>query len=86
MTTSLIAEFEALCARQFDDIARASVWWTGEEKLAMAAVARAAMTGRAIPETSLGEAPLEATGKVAAEASSLRKADIERWEAEGHAG
>ena len=38
MTTSLIAEFEALCARQFDDIARASVWWTGEEKLAMAAV------------------------------------------------
>ena len=83
MTTSLIAEFEALCARQFDDIARASVWWTGEEKLAMAAVARAAMTGRAIPETSLGEAPLEATGRVAAEASSLRKADIERWEAEG---
>ena len=83
MTTSLIAEFKALCARQFDDIARASVWWTGEEKLAMAAIARAAMTGRAIPETSLGEAPLEATGKVAAEASSLRKADIERWEAEG---
>ena len=44
MTTSLIAEFEALCDRQFDDIARAGVWWTGEEKLAMAAVARAAMT------------------------------------------
>ena len=83
MTTSLIAGFEALCDRQFDDIARAGVWWTGEEKLAMAAVARAAMTDRTAPQTVLGDAALEATRKVAAAASSLRKADIERWEAEG---
>jgi len=83
MTTSLIAEFEALCDRHFDDIARAGVWWTGEEKLAMAAVARAAMTDRTAPQTGLSDAALEATRKVAADASSLRKADIERWEAEG---
>ena len=83
MTTSLIAGFEALCDRQFDDIARAGVWWTGEEKLAMAAVARAAMTDRTAPQTVLGDAALEATRKVAAAASSLRQADIERWEAEG---
>lgn len=83
MTTSLIAEFEALCARQFDNIARAGVWWTGEEKLAMAAVARAAITDRTAPETVLGDAALEATRKVATDASSLRKVDIERWKAEG---
>ncbi|MEM8705034.1 MAG: hypothetical protein AAGE98_01145 [Actinomycetota bacterium] len=82
MTTPLIAEFDALSARQFDEFARAGVWWTGEEKLAIVAVARAAMASKPSPE-GLTPAAEEAARRVAAEAITIRRDDIERWEADG---
>ena len=82
MTTSLIAEFDALSARQFDEFARAGVWWTGEQKLAIVATARAAMAGVPSPE-GLPAHVDEAVRKVAADAISIRRGDIERWADDG---
>lgn len=82
MTTSLIAEFDALSARQFDEFARAGVWWTGEQKLAIVATARAAMAGAPSPE-GLPAHVDEAARKVAADAISIRSDDIARWADDG---
>ncbi|MEO0493717.1 MAG: hypothetical protein AAF081_09895 [Actinomycetota bacterium] len=83
MTTPLIAEFDSLSARHADEFARAGVWWTGEEKLAIVAVARAAMAGLDAPDTTLSVTAVEAARKVAADAASIRRADVERWAADG---
>lgn len=78
MTTSLIAEFDALSTRHFDEFARAGVWWTGEQKLAIVATARAAMAGEPSPD-GLPAHVDEAVRRVAADAISIRRADIDRW-------
>lgn len=82
MTTSLIAEFDALSTRHFDEFARAGVWWTGEEKLAIVATARAAMAGQPSPE-GLPAHVDEAARLVAADAIAIRREHIERWADEG---
>lgn len=78
MTTPLIAEFDALSARQFDALASPGVWWTGAGKIAIANEARAAMADRA-PTGALPAAAEEATRRVATEAITIRQVDIERW-------
>ncbi len=78
MTTPLIAEFDALASRQFAELATPGVWWTGSQKTAIAATARAALADQASAGglTAVAE---EATRRVATDAISIRRDDIERW-------
>ena len=82
MSTPLIADFDGLAARQFAELATPGVWWTGTQKTAIAATARAAIAGKAGPG-GLTPASTEATCRVADNASSIRRHDIERWIAAG---
>ena len=82
VTTSLIAEFDRLAARQFSELAAPGVWWSGAEKILIASAARAAVAGRTGPP-DLAPAAAEAARRVATEAISIRRDDIERWVAAG---
>ena len=82
MTTRLIADFDALAARQFEELGRPGVWWTGSQKTSIAATARAAVAGTPGPG-GLTPVSEEATRRVATEAISIRRDDIERWIAAG---
>ncbi len=76
--TNLIADFDALVARQWDDLASPGAWWSGEDSVAIAAEAR--MAGDDLPSTAtLPAAAREATRRVATEAHTIRSVDIERW-------
>ena len=78
MTTPLISEFDALAARQFEELAAPGVWWTGSQKTAIAATARAALAGQPGPG-GLTPVSEEATRRVATEAITIRRDDVERW-------
>lgn len=82
MTTQLIADFDALAARQFEELATPGVWWTGAQKTAIAATARAALAEQDSPG-GLTPVSEEATRRVATDAISIRRDDVERWAAAG---
>ncbi|MEM9464192.1 MAG: hypothetical protein AAGA90_02410 [Actinomycetota bacterium] len=82
MTTRLIADFDALAARQFDELGDPGVWWTGAQKTAIAATARAAIADTPGPG-GLTPVSEEATRRIATDAISIRRDDIERWVAAG---
>ena len=82
MTTALIADFDALAARQFEELGAPGVWWTGAQKTAIAATARAALAGTEGPG-GLTPVSEEAARRVATDAISIRRDDIERWIASG---
>ena len=75
-------EFTALIDREWARLAAPGTWWTGEQRIGIAAETRAALAG----EPSLGllhAAPAEACRRVAAEPATIRAIDLERWESEG---
>ncbi|MEM9202188.1 MAG: hypothetical protein AAGC53_11030 [Actinomycetota bacterium] len=82
MTTHVIAEFDALAARQFAELAAPGVWWTGAQKTGIAATARAAVAGDDGPG-GLTPVSEEATRRIATDAVGIRRDDIERWIASG---
>lgn len=82
MTSRLIADFDALAARQFEELGAPGVWWTGAQKTAIAATARAALADHPGPGGLTAVAD-EATRRVATDAISIRRHDVERWVADG---
>ena len=82
MTTRLIADFDALAARQFEELGAAGVWWTGAQKTAIAATARAALADEPSPG-GLTAAADEAARRITTDAISIRRDDVDRWAAAG---
>jgi len=78
MTTALLTEFDELVGREWARLASAGTWWTGEERISIAAEARAA-TRDAAPSGILSAAATEAARRVAVEAATIRSVDVERW-------
>lgn len=73
--------FDALLDREWDRLAHAGTWFTGTERVAIAAAARDAVHDRSTTGV-LPDATAEATRRVATHAATIRPVDIERW-AEG---
>ena len=78
MTTALLTEFDELVGREWARLASAGTWWTGEERISIAADARGAV-GNAAPTGALSDAATEAARRVAVEAATIRSVDVERW-------
>lgn len=79
---SPIDDFETLVDREWTRLATAGTWWTGGERLAIAADARRAHQGE--PPSGILPPPVEeATRRVAVEAATIRGTDVARWEIEG---
>ena len=75
-------EFERLVDREWARLAAVGTWWTGGERLAIAADARLAHAGD--PPSGILPRPVEeATRRVAVEAATIRGTDVARWEMEG---
>jgi hypothetical protein len=74
-------EFAALMEREWQRLAHAGTWFTGAERVAIAAAARGAVHDRPGGST-LPPAVVDAARTVAVSAASIRPADISRW-AEG---
>lgn len=78
----IASQFTALVAREWGRMSAAGTWWTGAGRVAIAAEARAAVAGN--PSTgALDPAATEATRRVATQACTIRRFDLERWEADG---
>ena len=75
---------EYLFALQFewDHLASPGAWWTGPERVSIAAEARLATKGLP-PSGALPSAATEAARTIAIDASSIRPDTIARWQAEG---
>jgi hypothetical protein len=78
MTTALLTEFDQLAEREWARLASPGTWWTGAERISIAAEARGAVR-KASPTGVLPDAATEAAWRVAAEAATIRSVDIERW-------
>lgn len=77
-----VDEFETMVDREWVRLATAGTWWTGGERLAIAADARRAHEGD--PPSGILPPPVEeATRRVAVEAATIRGTDVARWEIEG---
>jgi hypothetical protein len=79
---SPIEEFRMLVDRELARLAAPGTWWTGAERLAIAADARRAVAGEA-PSGELPAPVEEATRRIAEDAASIRGTDVARWEVEG---
>ncbi|MEM7139814.1 MAG: hypothetical protein AAF548_02205 [Actinomycetota bacterium] len=76
------AAFAELVDREFERLAHAGTWWTGGERLAIAADARRALAGE--PLSGILPPPVEdATRRVAAAPATIRGTDVARWELDG---
>jgi alkylhydroperoxidase family enzyme len=74
--------FEMLVDREWARLAAAGTWWTGAERLAIAADARRAMAGEEL--SGILPPPVEeATRIIAIDAASIRNTDVARWELDG---
>ena len=73
-----LADFDAMVTRQWHALSGPGVWFDGAEQLEIAAEARGAMAGRPSGER-LDRAVSDATRRVAAEAWTIRPADIAGW-------
>ena len=81
-TDDIEPEFDALLDREWERLANPGTWWTGAERVTIAAEARAAVAGE--PETGrLGNAPTEAARRVAAAPAAVRAADVDDWDERG---
>jgi len=78
MTTALLTEFDQLVEREWARLASPGTWWTGAERISIAAEARRAVRN-ATPTGVLPDAATEAARRVAVDAASIRSVDIERW-------
>ncbi|MEZ5245493.1 MAG: alkylhydroperoxidase-related (seleno)protein [Acidimicrobiales bacterium] len=74
--------FEMLVDREWERLAAPGTWWTGAERIAIAADARRAMAGEAL--SGILPPPVEeATRIIATAAASIRGTDVARWELDG---
>lgn len=80
--TDHLADFHAMVTRQWHALAGPGVWFDGPTQIEIAAEARRAMAGEPAGDT-LDAPATEATRRIAAEASTIRSDDIERWGAAG---
>lgn len=78
MTTALVTEFDQLVEREWTRLASPGTWWTGAERISIAAEARGAVRN-ATPTAVLPDTATEAAWRVAVEAATIRSVDIERW-------
>jgi len=79
---SPLEAFEMLVDREWGRLANPGTWWSGGERLAIAADARRAVAGE--PLSGLLPAPVEeATRRIATDPASIRGTDVARWEMEG---
>jgi len=77
-----IDEYESALRFEWNHLASPGAWWTGPERVSIAAEARLAAKG--LPPTgTLPMAATEAARTVASEASSIRPSMIAGWEAAG---
>lgn len=86
MRTELLADFDALLARQFEALAAPGVWFTGAEQIEIAAQSRRAIAGQPAGHDDLDPTVREVTRRIAAEASTIRPEQIERWQGHGVTG
>lgn len=75
-------EYEAALRAQWQRLAEPGTWWTGPERMAIAAEARLA-TNSLPPTGALPPAATDAARTVATEASTIRPEMIARWDAAG---
>ncbi len=75
MTTALLKEFGFLVDREWARIAAPGTWWSGHERVAIATEARYSRGS----SQDLTDAAIEAAGRVAADAASIRADDVRRW-------
>jgi len=80
--SSPIEAFELLVDRERARLAAAGTWWTGAERLAIAAEARRALAGET-PSGTLPPPVAQATRRIAVEAATIRGTDVARWENDG---
>lgn len=76
--TPLLNDYDALVARQWEALAAAGTWFTGQEQIAIAYEARNARAGR-LPTGDLPTAVTDASRRIAIEAWTIRPADIAAW-------
>lgn len=86
MTTALLADFDALVARQWAALARPGVWFTGAEQIEIAGEARRAIAGEPPADGDLDAHVREVTRHIAAQAWTIRPERIEAWQANGVTG
>jgi hypothetical protein len=77
-----LAAFDQLLDREWERLANAGTWWTGGERVAIAADARLASVSEK-PSGVLPPPIQEATRRIAAEPAGIRDTDVARWELEG---
>jgi len=75
-------EYEAALQGQWDRLAEPGTWWTGPERVAIAAESRLA-TNSLPPTGALPGAATNAARTVAIKASTIRPEMIDRWAADG---
>lgn len=76
--TTPIEEYESALGVQWQHLARPGTWWTGPERVTIAAEARLATRGLP-PCRALPSAATEAARTVATQASTIRPATISHW-------
>lgn len=74
--------FDRLIDREWERLATAGTWWTGGERIAIAADARRFAAGET-PSGMLPPPVEAATRLVASDAAAIRQANIASWEADG---
>lgn len=78
-TSSLAEALKATSDRQWRQLAAAGTWWTGEQRVAIAAAGRSARTRVPPAASGLPDNAAEAAMTIAASARTLDQARIEAW-------
>ncbi len=78
---AVLAQMDYIAAieRQWDLLARAGTWFTGQQRVDIARAARAARDGVISDDMSLSEAARGAARAIAATPASIRANDVQRW-------
>lgn len=83
MTISIPEDIEPVLSGEWKRLGAPGTWWTGEERVDIARVARSAYRGRIPDKGVLSDIAMEAIQKIAVEAHTIDKAWIDKCHAQG---